>query len=444
MNISQEQASALLNVSGWIGLFKYTHHNLNPRGDSYSDYEGHTELFGFSRLDNRDITLLEITGVIKWIGKTEWSGIKHDTLHEYLQSMTCEYDGLYNFHEQFTDDDMLTINPYTDEAYYWSNGPSKVTKTLRVHNMDGDNVTIETQTLDRISVGWDTRLLGNYGKPMLPREGLKLSGQTEWETPGNKYTYEWDFFPTDTSESDQRLNFEKAMRQFQAAANGFAFTFINVAQVRQRYIKLIRGMSEKWMQQAKTGKLTWGTAAKLANAERNSILQESRKNSVAVAKAWAESKKPEGLSFEKAIGKAMGDKYNGKPFSQLNYSEMAEVFKEVIKSSGRDNAVSKLLPLFKTGSIALPLLSASLSIVKVWMAENKVSTGLQEVVGSAGGLAGAEAAAALGVGLLPVGSLAATTVLFIVGGVAGAIAFEAALDTSHEWFGEVVQVLTGE
>jgi hypothetical protein len=221
----------------------------------------------------------------------------------------------------------------------------------------------------------------------------------------------------------------EALRLLESEAYNFASNFINDANVRVNYSSKIKEMSDEIRKVVNAGELTLKEGAETANKLRNGIMEESRALTSSIGRAQVEAEKATGRTIEELLEKYSADKFNQKKFLELTLDQKREVFAEIIESSGRPSPkyTSKIPKLRLLGRACL-VATASISAFNIWRAKNKIKAGMREgLVFGGGALGGALAGASTGLVCGP-GAPACATVLFIVGGIAGAILADSAGD----------------
>jgi hypothetical protein len=236
---------------------------------------------------------------------------------------------------------------------------------------------------------------------------------------------------------------DAAIAALEAEAETFAWLFLNDAGARTAYVKRVKEMAKEILSDVRRGAVSAEEGATFANRMRNVIMDEIRGLTSAIGRAGAEATKSTGLTLEAALEKAVKKLFPGKTFAQLGSQQKRQVFMEVMKASGRSSTkFTGRIPKWTRLGKGLVLVTVAVSMVNIWMANNKVKQGIKEGTTLLGGVLGGAAANASAGFLCGPGAPACVTVLFIIGGVAGAIlansATEALLDQKEivAWLGE--------
>lgn len=229
-----------------------------------------------------------------------------------------------------------------------------------------------------------------------------------------------------------------------ATAENFAGVFINAANVRTNYLRKIRQMADQVLADARAGRITVEEGAEFAHKMREVILQASRQNLSAVARAVSEAEKAVSPSMAELLEKYAAELFSGRKFIELTTVERRQVFLEIIDASGRNSLkFTRMIPALRLAGRGCALFTAAIVVYDVWTAQNKVEAGLNDALVLGGGaLGGALAGAATGLVCGPAAPFCSTA-LFVVGGLMGAMAGQAAsslLSTEiHEfstWLGD--------
>lgn len=221
----------------------------------------------------------------------------------------------------------------------------------------------------------------------------------------------------------------QALVALQSQAELFAWRYINDAGARQAYVRRIAEMANQLLADVRAGRLPAEEAVRIANASRNVIMEEVRAITSAIGRAGAEATKATGLTLEAALEKAAAKLFPGKSFGDLASAQKRRVFMEVVEASGRSSPkfTSQVAKWTRFGK-GLVVVTVAISVYSIWQAENKLRQGVKEGATLAGGaLGGAAATASAGLVCGP-GAPACVTVLFIVGGIAGALLADSAAE----------------
>ena len=228
---------------------------------------------------------------------------------------------------------------------------------------------------------------------------------------------------------DDSLALKEALAALQSQAETFAWRFINDARARQAYVSRIRAAAQELMRDVQAGKLSAAEAARIANAARNTIMEEVRAITSAIGRAGAEAAKATGLTFDQALDKAVKKLFPGKAFAELAAGQKRQVFLELVESSGRSSTkVTGQIPKWTRFGKGLAVVTVAISVYNIWQAQNKLRQGAKEGATLAGGALGGALVNASAGFLCGPGAPVCVTALFIVGGIAGALVASSAAD----------------
>lgn len=227
----------------------------------------------------------------------------------------------------------------------------------------------------------------------------------------------------------EHARLEEALHLLQVTALNFGRSFINDARVRENYVRKIGEMSRTILEDVRAGRATAREGLDLAVQMRNAIMEEARVQSSVMGRARAENLKASGKTIEQLIESTTSKKFPGRQFTDLSQAQRRQVFEAIIESSGRSRpSVTSAIPKWRLMGRACIAFTVGVSIYNIWTAENRVHAGLREGIALGGGVAGAAmAGAATGLVCGP-GAPFCSTALFIVGGIMGALAADAAAD----------------
>lgn len=232
----------------------------------------------------------------------------------------------------------------------------------------------------------------------------------------------------DASSSDL-LTLERALAALQSQAELFAWRYINDANARNTYVKRIAAMAKELLDDVHAGRVSAAEAARIANSARNTILQEVRAITSAVGRAGAEAAKASGLTLEQALEKAVNKFFPGKAFAELAADQKRRVFMEIVEASGRSSPkFTSQIPKWTRFGRGLAVVTVAISAYNIWQAENKLLQGAKEGATLLGGALGGAAAGASAGFLCGPGAPVCVTALFVVFGIAGAVAASTAAD----------------
>jgi hypothetical protein len=243
--------------------------------------------------------------------------------------------------------------------------------------------------------------------------------------------------------SAERRELEEALKALQSQAEIFAWRFINDARARRLYVERIAASSRDLLRDVEAGVLSPAEAARIANQARNTIMEEIRAITSAIGRAGAEATKATGLTLEAAIEKSVKKLFPGKGFAELSTLEKRAVFMEVVEASGRSSPrFTSQIPKWTRFGKGLAVVTIAISVYNIWEAENKLRQGVKEGATLLGGALGGAAATASAGFVCGPGAPVCVTALFVIGGIAGALAADAAADyvldqrVIVEWLGE--------
>ncbi len=248
--------------------------------------------------------------------------------------------------------------------------------------------------------------------------------------------------PLGTSKDEGYLR--AALDDFAAIARNFSGAFIKDARERGNYVRKIEQMSKQILADVRAGRETAEAGAEFARTMRNSIMEEARRQSSSIGRAAAQGMKASGKTLAQLIEECAAKLFPGKTFINLAKAERQQVFEEIILAAGRSRpAVTAMIPRWAMLGRGCLLFTAAITVYDVWTADNKIQAGLNDAIIFGGGAAGgALAGAATGLVCGP-GAPFCSTALFIVGGIMGALAAQAATTIYSEelaefatWFGE--------
>jgi hypothetical protein len=222
---------------------------------------------------------------------------------------------------------------------------------------------------------------------------------------------------------------EQALAALQSQAELFAWRFIHDAKARAAYVRRIAEAAAEIRRDVQAGRMSAAEGARLANEARNLIMNEVRAITSAVGRAGAEGTKAAGLTLDEALDKAVKKLFPGRGLADLTASQRRQVFEEVIEASGRSSPkVTARIPKWYRFGRGLAVVTVAISVYNIWEAQNKLRQGVKEGSTLLGGALGGAAANASAGFLCGPGAPVCVTVLFVVGGVAGALIAQSAAD----------------
>ena len=226
---------------------------------------------------------------------------------------------------------------------------------------------------------------------------------------------------------------EQALDELEAEGESFAFRFIDVAIIRQRYVQSVQAMAREILEKVHSGEMTSKAGAELAHGLRNEIMDNLRRESMDLGRSMAEKLKAVGKTLEEILQKIARKKF-GKDFTLLTEAERGEVYLECIASAGRPNpeVVKSAARYGKLGK-GLFVLSLAIAVYNVATADDKWKAAGHESAGLGGGLlGGAAGGAAFGLICGP-GAPVCVTIGIFVGGALGALGTDYAFEWAWRW-----------
>lgn len=222
---------------------------------------------------------------------------------------------------------------------------------------------------------------------------------------------------------------EQALAALQSQAEIFAWRFIHDAKARAAYVRRIAEAAAEIRRDVQAGRMSAAEGARLANEARNLIMNEVRAITSAMGRAGAESTKAAGLTLDQALDKSVKKLFPGRSFADLTTAQRRQVFEEVIEASGRSSPkVTARIPKWTRFGRGLAVVTVAISVYNIWEAQNKLRQGVKEGSTLLGGALGGAAANASAGFLCGPGAPVCVTVLFVVGGLAGALIAQSAAD----------------
>ncbi|ELY2855748.1 hypothetical protein SMC92_002821 [Cronobacter dublinensis] len=188
-------------------------------------------------------------------------------------------------------------------------------------------------------------------------------------------------------QNDQRA-FSAPLASLQGTASNFAAHCIQDSRVREQYLRDIQKMSNEFVRAVETGQMSPKEAAALASQMRNEILDLSRLRNSPVGKAYAKKLKPSGRTMTD-LTEYYAKKLFQKSFDSLPEPQQASVFKEIIKSAGRDRgAVSGIAKTLGVAGKRVLLVSLAVAAYEIYQAEDKFIETLHQGAIATAGIAG--------------------------------------------------------
>ncbi len=190
--------------------------------------------------------------------------------------------------------------------------------------------------------------------------------------------------------------------------------------LRTRYARLINEMSREMKMKVRAGQMTWEQAARMANEQRNVIMEMIRSRSSSVARALAQDMKSNGLTLEMLLDKKAKSLF-GQDFTRLTANQQNDVYRAVIESAGRSNPrVNVMMRRLSRAGRGLLVLSLGVAVYNVATAEDKTQAAMQEGAVFGGGILGGMAGGAAAGTICGPGAPVCSTVGAFVGAIAGA------------------------
>lgn len=220
------------------------------------------------------------------------------------------------------------------------------------------------------------------------------------------------------SQKDREI--EDLLRKLEIEALSFSTRFINDPQVRRKYMRNIKALSDEYKWKVQNGSLSIEKAAQQVNMIRNELMKVQRKSLSELGLAYSQKEKYAGKSMSELTGKYAMKKFN-KSFSELNIPEQNKVYLEIIESAGRDRLETTILArrLSSLGR-AIMFVTVGVIVYNVATAEDKLTAVAEEGAELGGGLLGGIAGgAAAGMACGPASPICVTIGVFI-GGALGA------------------------
>jgi hypothetical protein len=221
------------------------------------------------------------------------------------------------------------------------------------------------------------------------------------------------------------LNQELAALETTAAA--FAQQFIPDAKVRADYIRQTSSFSTELKKKVSLKQLSPQSAAQQATNMRNTIMEAQRIKTSALGLSISRFLKKEGKTLSELESK-YSNKLFGKELASLTESQRNDVWKHIVKKSGeaRVSASNGAKWMGRAGR-GLFVLTITIAIYHIAVAEDKVKAAVNEGVAVAGGMAGAASLGAAGL-LCGPAAIACVPLGVFVGGVLGAVGADWAFD----------------
>ncbi|HEX8405140.1 MAG TPA: hypothetical protein VF670_11015 [Duganella sp.] len=191
--------------------------------------------------------------------------------------------------------------------------------------------------------------------------------------------------------------FDNAIKSLEATATSVGMHLEIDSTARRMYAREIKTMSDALRREVVHGKLSWSQAAEQAQSTRNIIMQVTRSRTTPVARAFAQSKKPEGRGLNALVAEKTEKLFGkGAIFVRLTQSQQNRVFAEVVASAGRSQpTITRRALRFSYWGRSLILLSLALSTYNVLTARDKSGAVRRELATITAGIGGSMGAGAL-------------------------------------------------
>lgn len=218
----------------------------------------------------------------------------------------------------------------------------------------------------------------------------------------------------------------------ESAAAKFSLDVISDAAVRARYVEGIRRVSRMVQDEVDSGRMSAADGAKYCNLLRNQILVETRKVTSAVARAYAEKRKPVGPSLQESLDKYARKQF-GKTFAELNEAEKNRASYLVIESAGRNDAVVTIgtRTLRTAGKVGI-LVTAALAADAILKSDDKVQALVRQGTVMQGGILGGYLAGLAASSLCGPGAPLCALGVTLIGVAFGTKVTEAVLDVYED------------
>jgi len=226
----------------------------------------------------------------------------------------------------------------------------------------------------------------------------------------------------------ERDSLDMALKVLVADSATFARTFIKDPQLRFQYNLQAQQTAQYYLKMVDSGKMPVLQAAQEASALRNEVLELIRSKSTHVGRAYAESLKAHGKTFD-SLASEKSMKLFKKDFSQLSLSQQEAVYREIVEASGRPRAkVNAQAKSFSRIGKGLLVLSLSIAAYNVATADDKVrALGNEGAVLGGGVLGGMAGGAAAGLVCGP-GAVVCSAIGVFIGGALGGLGADYAFD----------------
>lgn len=220
---------------------------------------------------------------------------------------------------------------------------------------------------------------------------------------------------------------EKDLAELEVTAANFAARFIPDAKVRQEYIASTKKFSLELQEKVKRNQLTPQAAAQQAQLMRNSIMNAMRGKTSDFGLAIARFMKKEGKTLQQLEIKYAQELFKA-DFSLLNHEQKGEVWRKIVEKAGEPQVkASNSAKWLGRAGRGLFVLTVTISVYNIAMAEDKVRATANEATALGGGLAGAAVLGTAGLACGPAAIVCVPLGIF-VGGVAGAMGADWAFD----------------
>lgn len=226
-----------------------------------------------------------------------------------------------------------------------------------------------------------------------------------------------------------KAQFDLAMKALETQiANVGAHLTID-ATARTGYARQIRAMSQRLVNDALTGKITWTYAAKQAQQTRNIIMEIFRRRSTPVGRAMAQGIKRTGYSLNELVGRHTIVHYGQSAvFKNLSISQKNIVYASIVKSAGHSNdTITKVLGRLSHAGRGLVVMSLSISAYNIATSTDKLSATGKEILSTGASISGGIAGGALAGLACGPGAPVCVTIGAFVGGTLAAFGIHSLL-----------------
>lgn len=227
--------------------------------------------------------------------------------------------------------------------------------------------------------------------------------------------------PSSGDTAADRQNFERELLAFRAAATAFARDTIKDANVRREYQASAQAAIDELRWAVENRRMSAGEGARLAAAQRNTVLEVIRDRTSPFWRSIAEMLKKEGPSFDALIeryAKRMFDL----PADKLSATQREAVMRRILERASVSNPrVNTWMSRFGRAGRGFVALSIGISIYNIATAEDPARQTAREATGIGAGFVGTLAGGAAGSLVCGPGAPVCMGIFIIVGGTAFAL-----------------------